>query len=1288
MLSGVRFAITAAIVVAACVLSIFPVTARGESVAMVTDLSGRATLQGRAVTILSEITVDTRLQVEAGGKLVVIYLKSGDEYTFSGPAQVQFRTTEPQVHSGAAPQKRASPLGRGGKDVTIKPVGVAQAGFVMRGNRTSGRIRLLTLSGARTLESAPEFRWQETQPGIRYRYKLTGADGKLLYETELEGTVFSLPASVRLAQGVDYTWELSAQFPDGLRYSSTGDFSLAPPELRAQVEALRPARGASVAERVLFAAWLEHVELKDEARKYWKAVAAERPDDEGLRMLAGETTHAPRSIEDVAAVLEYFRPDEARLRTLRETADAKAPAGDGPVQLAEFYRRRAQAARALGRVEQQVADLKQALEYAAQHKFADEAQILMNLGAAQSLTGDFAEALTTRQRALSVLTPKERGRQLTWNAFLAMMMVGYGDLEQARAYLERAQGLLDDARFWRGAGRAIDRFKWAVMWAEADLLMATGRFAEAEPVLREALRNYERWMSRVRRPGFMQAVRGDRVYTDWNYEHTLADLSRCLTGQGRVKEGEIEIRRALELSLSRGGRDTAESARLLQSFASNLFEQGRFSEADRIIGETLTIYDRLAVPADAFRRLTARFARFRILSAQGQWERAAAEADAMRHASGASAVFERLMARNATWPWVLTKTGRHAEAMEVARDYHRRFVDRYGRAGAPAALAQAALGNALAETGQLPEALAAFREAVPVLVGAVGRRAQRQSGRTLHELYVALEAFLDLLAKIRAEGLPDPYGGTLPDQAFRVAETLRSGQVQQAVAASAIRASVGDPALAVLVRREQDARQQILAFSQLLAEQAGLPPGQRDTRLETALRERARELETLASQLGQEVRRQFPRYAELLAPRIPRLAEVADRLLPGETLVSLYVTERRAVIWAIARGKPVAFAVAPAGRAEIAKLVGGLRQSLEHGQNSPERIPDFDFAAAYRLYELLLRPVETAWKGAGSLLVVTSGPLAQLPFGVLVTDPAATAAGAGLMFEGYRRVPWLLKQAAITQLPAASTLVTLRALPAGGAARSPFIGFGDPQFGPEASPAAPARVALRMRSVAVPRAEDARAAEWVAYRRLAPLPDTRDEILSIAAALKADPAQDTYLGARATKQNAQTANLATRRIVAFATHGLIPGELPGLDQPALALAAPDGSAESGLLRLQDILQFKLDADWVVLSACNTAAGEGAGAEAISGLGRGFFYAGSRALLVTHWPVETRSARLLVTQLFERYAADPGVSRAEALRQASLAVMDALGQDEISGQRFSYAHPSFWAPYALVGDGGR
>ena len=107
----------------------------------------------------------------------------------------------------------------------------------------------------------------------------------------------------------------------------------------------------------------------------------------------------------------------------------------------------------------------------------------------------------------------------------------------------------------------------------------------------------------------------------------------------------------------------------------------------------------------------------------------------------------------------------------------------------------------------------------------------------------------------------------------------------------------------------------------------------------------------------------------------------------------------------------------------------------------------------------------------------------------------------------------------------------------------------------------------------------------------------------------------------------------------------------------------------------------------MLSACNTAAANGAGAEAVSGLGRAFLYAGTRSLLITHWPIESKSARTLVTDLFERQAADTRLSRAQALRQAKLGLIDGPGFVDAKGRTvYSYAHPLFWAPFQLFGEG--
>ena len=267
-------------------------------------------------------------------------------------------------------------------------------------------------------------------------------------------------------------------------------------------------------------------------------------------------------------------------------------------------------------------------------------------------------------------------------------------------------------------------------------------------------------------------------------------------------------------------------------------------------------------------------------------------------------------------------------------------------------------------------------------------------------------------------------------------------------------------------------------------------------------------------------------------------------------------------------------------------------------------------------------------------------------------------------------------------------------LPAGASDRLPFIGFGDPYFSAAqaseadkkgiANQVAMRGVPLRLRSV--PRTQSVDSAELALLPRL---PDTALEIREIAKALGADPASDIFLNQAASEKTVFAANLANRRVVMFATHGLVPGELNGLMQPALALSAPgvSGGAGDGLLTQEEILSLKLNADWVVLSACNTAAGEGSGSEAVSGLGRAFFYAGARALLVSNWPVETEAARGLMTDLFRRQSADNALGKAEALRKAMLGMVDGPGKlDAKTGKPvFSYAHPLFWAPFVLVGD---
>ncbi|MBV8538120.1 MAG: CHAT domain-containing protein [Alphaproteobacteria bacterium] len=387
-------------------------------------------------------------------------------------------------------------------------------------------------------------------------------------------------------------------------------------------------------------------------------------------------------------------------------------------------------------------------------------------------------------------------------------------------------------------------------------------------------------------------------------------------------------------------------------------------------------------------------------------------------------------------------------------------------------------------------------------------------------------------------------------------------------------------------------------------------------------------------------------------------------------------------------------------------MVAGLRKSLDPNASTLEEVPAFDVALANKLYDAVLKPVESGWSSAQNLLVVPDKALGQIPFGLLVSQPTAQPAKAQVMFAEYKVVPFLVRKVAVAQLPAVTSLATLRALPAPKEARRMFIGFGDPWFSAEEAKEAQSgqvadalqtrgvkKAALQTRGIPL-RRRSVPATEGVDSAQLANLPrlpDTAEEVRSIALALRADVSTDVFVGAAANEKNVETADLAHRRIIVFATHGLVPGDLNGLTQPALALSAPDVAhvPGDGLLTVDKILALKLNADWVVLSACNTASGQGAGAEAVSGLGRAFFYAGTRALLVSNWPVETISARTLTTDLFRRQADNPQLSRSQALREAELALIDGPGSvDPATKQpQFSYAHPIFWAPFAVVGDGG-
>jgi CHAT domain-containing protein len=282
------------------------------------------------------------------------------------------------------------------------------------------------------------------------------------------------------------------------------------------------------------------------------------------------------------------------------------------------------------------------------------------------------------------------------------------------------------------------------------------------------------------------------------------------------------------------------------------------------------------------------------------------------------------------------------------------------------------------------------------------------------------------------------------------------------------------------------------------------------------------------------------------------------------------------------------------------------------------------------------------------------------------------------MNRAYTNLAWLIKRFPLTVVPSASAFKLLRqSVPVAKNSGDRFIGFGDPVFigdghergGKMLSPDG-SRVAFDQ------------------LRMMNALPGTQQELLAIAQTLGVAPETNVFLRNRATETQVRqllgTGRLGNTHVLSFATHGLLAGQLRGLVEPALVLTIPSKPTQEddGLLTMSEILDFQLPkVDWVILSACNTAGDDGSG-QGLTGLARAFFFAGAKALLVSHWSVDDRATQALMTEIFRLFGRDNTLAKSMALRKGMLAVME-----EGKTGSFSYfSHPYAWAPFFLVGEG--
>ncbi len=1005
----------------------------------------------------------------------------------------------------------------------------------------------------------------------------------------------------------------------------------------------------------------------------------------------------PRSVADIVKILDHYKPDPAISAKAREAAAAQAPASTDRKTLLRFYIDRSRAASRIGSTTQQINDLRKAREYMDRGDF-DALAALRELSVAENVGGNIVNTIQILQEIQQQIPDNLQGMVVSNQSHAAAVLASSGDFESAQKAMRLSESTFQ--RVSNSPAGGLYRYNWsaAVERARAEVFSAEGKFVEAEAAFRKTLRELE-----ADRPMIDIRLRGNRPSNTVDNHLFLTEvvqrrLATTLMQLGRLGEAELNIRAALKGSLERVGRQSSEVAINLTAFSFILLEQGRFADATLMAREALNSVEAAGASKESRAAIIGRKALGAALVAEGKWEEAMSTFEAMKAGvADDPEIAKRSPTDDLDWATALLKKNRAEEARVMLARMLDRSTRQLGDKDSRTAQIRAFHAIAISKLGKQAEALADFGKAVPILIEQARNDIASDTGglRQVKRLTYIIESYLELMSNAHKTGLT-VAGLDFVAESFRLADVARGSQVQRALSASAARASISDPALAELARREQDLQRRVNTLSDLLKSLLSQPPEQQLPKIITELRRDIDAFGRQRNELKRDIEKRFPDYAELTDPKPVVLGQVRAALRAGETLVSVYLGEDSAFIWAVPKSGDAAYAGVPMTSAQVAKTVETLRRALDPSATSVDEIPAFNVEMAARLYQDLFKPVEASWQGASHLLVVPHGALGALPLGLLPTSLGAAPAKTAVPFEEYKRVPWLVRQVALTQLPSISALTTLRRTPAPTGERRLFLGIGDPLFSKEqaAEQAAPPvllasasttrGMPIRLRSA--PKTSEVSSAELALLPRL---PDTADELMEIAKTLGADPLQDLMLQKNANEKAVKGMNLANRRIISFATHGLVPGELNGLTQPALALTAPEvaGIDGDGLLTMDEILGLKLNADWVVLSACNTASGEGAGAEAVSGLGRAFFFAGARALLVSNWPVDSVAARSLMTDLFKRYAAGAPTAKADSLRQAMLGLLDSPGLlDPANGKpAFSYAHPLFWAPFVLVGD---
>ena len=982
----------------------------------------------------------------------------------------------------------------------------------------------------------------------------------------------------------------------------------------------------------------------------------------------------PRSVDDIlSAVHSEAKRDALLLKKLHKRLQTEIPQNATKKELIEFYLKKGNAAFNLGLLKQSRDNYRNAYEMIGPQN-ANE--VLIKRLAYSEMN------LQNYDKAIELFASLLGNRNVHFHPYAELT-----NIFSLTGEFEKAEAMRDKGRLFNNLHPSSSSGGEVLFMSKLEytVLNMNAKYEEAEPYIRKAV--------------YAMNFSDHNRYVKQNEKIILV---RNLAAQNRFVEAELEARAIIDKSVQMHGKDSAYTIDAIKVLAEVLLAQGRVTDAEKVCRASLQAFEQLNIPLMSVYYSEAIDTLGKILVAKGDYSEAIEQYDLFVGIEETNRyIYDRFYRKNCNVMAALIMTGRSREAMELIESAFQESEKLLGKKHSLSAELLALRGMANNALGNSSSAYHDFAEAIPLIAKS---KTYAENRLFNHRFTLIMESFLDILSKIRGSVLEKSLSISASSKAFEVSGLLSGSSVQSAILASTARKVIKDPVLQELTRAEQDNQQQIIAYQNLIQNMLARPDSSTNRQGINNVKAVLDKLTAAQETIANEVRRRMPDYSNLVHPERPALSDVQGKLTPEEAVISICSAESSTYVFAFSKTGPPEMISVPVNRKELAHLVSDLKNSLFPSSDKLKQLPAYDFPKAYELYSLLLKPVEAVWKNSKHLILTASGPLNQLPFALLTSEPFQLSEEKEALFSNYRNAPWLINRISITMVPSVSSFVALRERPGTVHAKKPFAGFGDPIFNQiqlaqasnetklYSSIAATGKAKMDIRGIRLTNdgSLDNQKLTSCTLEMLERLPDTADELLSIAEALGANIAQDVYLGPRASEKQVKSMDLSDRRVVAFASHALVPYDLDGLDQPAIALSAPSvtGEEDDGLLTMAEILDLKLNADWVVLSACNTGAAEGVGAEAVSGLGRAFFYSGTKAVLVSMWSVETSSAKKLTTSIFRHQKENPGLSKAQAHQMAMLELIEGPGMLDEGGRIIaSYAHPFFWAPFIIVGDNG-